>query len=90
MYCNCVICYIIFNQTSLIRLASHNQNSYTKNKFSLVLSLNVRSTILVTDGGEGVCVDHGEKGAILEAGGPGPPGGGKGWQLALDSGGEET
>jgi hypothetical protein len=37
-----------------------------------------------------VCVDSGEKGAILEAGGPGPLGGGKGWQLASDSGGEET
>jgi hypothetical protein len=44
----------------------------------------------VTDSGEGVCVDPGEKGAILEAGGPGPPGGGNGWQLASDSGGEET
>jgi hypothetical protein len=37
-----------------------------------------------------VCVDPGEKGAILEAGGPGPPRGGNGWQLASDSGGEET
>jgi hypothetical protein len=46
--------------------------------------------ITVTDSGEGVCVDPKEKGAILEAGGPGPPGGGKGWQLASDSGGEET
>jgi hypothetical protein len=44
----------------------------------------------VTDSKEGVCVDPGEKGAILEAGGPGPPGGGKGWQLASESGGEET
>jgi hypothetical protein len=44
----------------------------------------------VTDSGEGVCVDPGEKGTILEAGGPGPPRGGKGWQLASDSGGEET
>jgi hypothetical protein len=44
----------------------------------------------VTDSGEGVCVDPGGKGAIWEAGGPGPPGGGKGWQLASDSGGEET
>ncbi len=44
----------------------------------------------VTDGGEGVCVDPGEKGAILEAGGPGLLGGGKNWQLAPDSGGEET
>jgi hypothetical protein len=42
---------------------------------------------------EGVCVDPGEEGAILailEVGGPGPPGGGKGWQLASDSAGEET
>jgi hypothetical protein len=35
-------------------------------------------------------VDPGEKGAILEAGGPGPPEGGNSWQLASDSGGEET
>jgi hypothetical protein len=41
----------------------------------------------VTDGGEGMCVDPGEKEAILEAGGPGLPGGGKGGQLASDSGG---
>jgi hypothetical protein len=41
----------------------------------------------VTDGMEGVCVDPGEKGAILEAGGAGLPGGGKGGQLASDSGG---
>jgi hypothetical protein len=41
----------------------------------------------VTDGAEGVCVDPGEMGAILEAWGPGPPGGGNGGQLALDSGG---
>jgi hypothetical protein len=32
-------------------------------------------------------VDPGEMGAILEARGPGPPGGGKGGQLASDSGG---
>ncbi len=44
----------------------------------------------VTDSGKGVCVDPGEKEAILEAGGPGPPGGGKGLQLAPDSGGEGT
>ncbi len=31
-------------------------------------------------------MDPGEKEAILEAGGPGPPGGGKGGQLASDSG----
>ncbi len=43
--------------------------------------------LLVTDGAEGVCVDPGEMGAILGAGGPSPPGGGKGGQLASDSGG---
>jgi hypothetical protein len=47
-------------------------------------------TCIVTDSGKGVCVDPGEKGAILEARGPGPTGGGKGWQLAPDSGGEGT
>ncbi len=36
---------------------------------------------------KGVCVDPGEMGAILGARGPGPPGGGKGGQLASDSGG---
>jgi hypothetical protein len=41
----------------------------------------------VTDSAEGVCVDPGESGAILEVGGPGPPGAGKGGQLASDSGG---
>ncbi len=45
---------------------------------------------IVKDSKEQVCVDSGEKGAILEAGGPGPPGGGKGWQLASDNGGKET
>jgi hypothetical protein len=45
---------------------------------------------IVTDSGKGVCVDPGENGAILEAGGPGPPGGGKGWPLAPDSEGEGT
>ncbi len=46
--------------------------------------------ITVTDGGRGECVDPGENGAILEAGGvegPGPPGAGKNGPLALDSGG---
>jgi hypothetical protein len=37
-------------------------------------SLKSLSIILVTDGGEGVCVASGGKEAILEAGGPGPPG----------------
>ncbi len=41
----------------------------------------------VTDGAEGVSVDPGEMGAILEARGPGPPRGGKGGQLVADSGG---
>jgi hypothetical protein len=44
----------------------------------------------VTDIKEEVGVDPGEKGAISEAEGPGPPGGGKGWQSASDSRGEET
>jgi hypothetical protein len=43
--------------------------------------------VIVTDSVERVCVDPGEKGAILEAAGPGPPGGGKGGQVASDSGG---
>ncbi len=46
--------------------------------------------LIVTYGVEGVCVGPGETGAILEAGGvrgPSPPGGGKGGQLASDSGG---
>ncbi len=43
--------------------------------------------VIVTDGAQGVCVDPGEIGAILEVRGPGPPGGGKGGQLASDSGG---
>jgi hypothetical protein len=45
--------------------------------------------VLVADSGEGVCVDPGEKGAILETGWPGPPERGKGQQLTLDSGIEE-
>jgi hypothetical protein len=42
---------------------------------------------IVMDSMEGVCVDPGEKEAILEARGPGPPGGEKSGQLASDSGG---
>jgi hypothetical protein len=44
----------------------------------------------VMDGERAECVDPGENGAILDAGGgggPGPPGGGKSGQLASDSGG---
>ncbi len=37
-----------------------------------------------------VCMDPGEKGAVLEAGGPSLPGEGKDWQLASDSRREET
>ncbi len=48
------------------------------------------SSVTVTDSGKGVCVDPGEKGAILETGGPGPPERGKGRQLAPDSEGEGT
>jgi hypothetical protein len=50
----------------------------------------VYSVDLVTDGMEGMCVDPGEMEADLQAGGvrgPSPPGGGKGGQLASDSGG---
>jgi hypothetical protein len=45
---------------------------------------------IVADCGEGVCVDPGEKGAILGTRGPVPPERGKGWQLAPDSRGEGT
>jgi hypothetical protein len=39
------------------------------------------------DSEEGVCVDPGEKGAILEAGGPGPPAEEKGHSdMAIDAG----
>jgi hypothetical protein len=41
---------------------------------------------LLISGIYSLCVDPGEKEAILEAGGPGPPGGGKGGQSS-DSGG---
>ncbi len=50
----------------------------------------IRPMITVTDSKGEVCVDPGEKGAILEAGGPSPPEEGKDWQLASDSRGEET
>jgi hypothetical protein len=48
---------------------------------------------IVTDSMEGMCVDPGEMGAALQAGGvrgPGPPEGEKGGQLASDSGGGQT
>ncbi len=44
----------------------------------------------MTDSGEQVCVDPEEREAILGMGGPGPPGKGRGQQLAPDSGGGET
>jgi hypothetical protein len=49
-----------------------------------------QNIIFVTDGEEGVCVDPGEREAILGMGGPGPPEKGKGQQLAPDSGGGGT
>jgi hypothetical protein len=57
---------------------------------SNVFSIHLLYIILVTDGVEGMCVDPGEMEAILKAGGvrwPGLLGGGKGGQLASDSGG---
>jgi hypothetical protein len=48
---------------------------------------NIIKITTVTDSVEEVCVDPGEKEALLDAGGPGPPGGEKGGQLASDSGG---
>ncbi len=56
---------------------------------SSLLQLDNRSLIIaVMDSERGECVDPGENGAILDAGGvegPGPPGGGKNGQLASDS-----
>ncbi len=49
-----------------------------------------QNIIFVTDGEEGVCVDPGEREAILGMGGPSPPEKGKGQQLAPDSGGGGT
>jgi hypothetical protein len=40
----------------------------------------------VPDPGKGVCADPVNGGAILEGGGPGPPGGNKGRQLSPDKG----
>jgi hypothetical protein len=45
---------------------------------------------IVTDSEEGVCMDPGERDAILGTGGPGPQGKGEGQQLLPDSGGGET
>jgi hypothetical protein len=44
----------------------------------------------VTDSGEGVCVDPGEREAVLGTRAPSPPERGKRQQLAPDSGGGET
>ncbi len=54
----------------ILSLLSAGWTVYTVNTFVLFLMGTV------TDGAEGVCVDPGEMGAILEAGGPDPPGGG--------------
>jgi hypothetical protein len=67
-----------------IRFRFQVQENEANNSKKLTKSL---IFVHVTDSGEGVCVDPGEKEAILEAGGPGPPGEGKGEQLASDSGG---
>ncbi len=53
----------------------------------MIFQQNIRT---VTDGEREECLDPGENGAILDAGGcggPGPPGGGNNGQLASDSGG---
>ncbi len=44
----------------------------------------------VPDPGKGVCADPVNKGAILEGGGPGPPGGNKERQLSPDKGRGKT
>jgi hypothetical protein len=44
----------------------------------------------VPDPGKGVCADTVNRGAILEGGGPGPPGGNKERQLSPDKGGGKT
>ncbi len=49
-----------------------------------------KAELSVTDSGEAVCVDPGERVAILGTGGPGPPENRKGQQLVPDSGGEGT
>ncbi len=56
----------------------------------LVVQGTSAQVLIVTDSEREKCVDPGENGAILDAGGgggPGPPGGGKNGQLASDSGG---
>jgi hypothetical protein len=61
-----------------------------QNKESIKFMNILCDMLVVADSGGGVCVDPGEKGAILETGGPGPPEKGKGRQLSPDSGGEGT
>jgi hypothetical protein len=51
-------------------------------------ALHLYMALRVTDSGKGVCVDPGEREAILGMGGPGPLEKGRGQQLAPDSGGE--
>ncbi len=52
--------------------------------------INFLKTISVPDPGKGVCADPVNGGAILEGGGPGPPGGNKGRQLSPDKGRGKT
>jgi hypothetical protein len=46
--------------------------------------------VIVPDPGKGVCADPVNRGAILERGGPGPPGGNKERQLSPDKGRGKT
>jgi hypothetical protein len=51
-------------------------------------ALSVKTVVL--DPGEGVCADPVNRDAILEGGGPGPPGGNKERQLSPDKGRGKT
>ncbi len=64
------------------------QNRYTK-KPRLHFSL-PNGFISVPDPGKGVCADPVNRGAILEGGGPGPPGGNKERQLSPNKGRGKT
>jgi hypothetical protein len=66
------------------------QKTLFKKIFKFFLYFLSPEALSVTDGEGGECMDPGENGAILDAGGvggPGPPVGEKNGQLALDSGG---
>jgi hypothetical protein len=87
---SCVCIYVsIFAYFSDVR---HLYSTLLHIKYLYVLS-NANCTVyifIVTDSEKEECVDPGENGAILDAGGvegPGPPGWGKNGQLTSDSGG---